>query len=46
MTAAYNGETGSDYDLLLDSIAVTSTGDDLAAVAELYAHANFGCRPN
>ncbi|QIS06949.1 transglutaminase [Nocardia brasiliensis] len=38
MTASYNGETGPDYDELLDTIAATCTGDDLAAIAELYAH--------
>ncbi|MFF2083413.1 transglutaminase domain-containing protein [Nocardia sp. NPDC058176] len=38
MTASYNGETGPDYDSFLDTIALTSTSDDLAAIAELYAH--------
>ncbi|TCJ97178.1 transglutaminase domain-containing protein [Nocardia alba] len=38
MTASYNGETGADYDSLLDTIAVTAAGDDLHAIAELYAH--------
>lgn len=33
MTASYNGETGPDYDSLLDSIALTSAGDDLTAIA-------------
>ncbi|MGW0640181.1 hypothetical protein [Nocardia salmonicida] len=31
MTASYNGETGADYDSLLDTIAVTAGGDDLHA---------------
>ncbi|WP_405160908.1 transglutaminase domain-containing protein [Nocardia sp. NBC_01499] len=38
MEAAYNGQTGADYDELLDTVATTTAGDDLAAIAELYAH--------
>ncbi|MFC9876311.1 transglutaminase domain-containing protein [Nocardia salmonicida] len=38
MTTSHNGETGADYDSLLDTIAVTAAGDDLHAIAELYAH--------
>ena len=39
MTAAYRGETGEDYDELLDEIAAVCAADDPAAVAEsLYAH--------
>lgn len=38
MTASYSGETGPDYDELLDAIAATCTSEDLAAIAELYAH--------
>lgn len=37
MTASYNGETGADYDSLLDTVAATAAGDDLRAIAELYA---------
>jgi hypothetical protein len=38
MTASYNGETGPEYDELLDTIATTSAGEDLAAIAEVYSH--------
>lgn len=38
MTAAYRGETGEDYDGLLDEIATVCAADDPAAVARLYAH--------
>ena len=38
MTAAYRGETGEDYDELLDEIAAVCAADDPAAVASLYAH--------
>ncbi|MFD9551093.1 hypothetical protein ACFWBG_27200 [Nocardia salmonicida] len=41
MTASYNGETGPDYDSLVDLIALTSAGDDLTAIAELYARAEL-----
>lgn len=37
MTASYRGETGPDYDELLDTIAATCAADDPRAVAELYA---------
>ena len=37
MTAAYRGETGEDYDELLDEIAAVCAADDPAAVARLYA---------
>jgi len=37
MTAAYRGETGEDYDELLDEIATVCAADDPAAVARLYA---------
>jgi hypothetical protein len=36
MTAAYKGETGEDYDELLDEIAAVCGADDLAAIASLY----------
>lgn len=38
MTAAYRGETGGDYDDLLDELASVCAGGDPAAVASLYAH--------
>ena len=37
MTASYQGETGADYDGLLDTIAAVCAGDDTAAVRDLYA---------
>jgi hypothetical protein len=37
MTASYAGETGSDYDALMDSVAATCATDDEAAMAALYA---------
>ena len=37
MTAAYRGETGEDYDDLLDEVAAVCAADDPAAVAGLYA---------
>ncbi|MFC9439770.1 transglutaminase domain-containing protein [Nocardia sp. NPDC057030] len=37
MTAAYNGETGPDYDDLLDTLAATCARDDPAEVVALYA---------
>ena len=37
MDASYRGETGPDYDELLDTIAVVCASDDPSAVAELYA---------
>ncbi|HEY7431624.1 MAG TPA: transglutaminase-like domain-containing protein [Streptosporangiaceae bacterium] len=38
MSAAYRGETGDDYDELLDELAAVCAADDPAAVASLYAH--------
>src|SRR5215469_3120575 len=38
MTAAYRGETGSDYDELLDELAAVCAAGDPAAMAGLYAH--------
>ncbi len=37
MGASYNGETGADYDQLLDTIAAVCTADDPSAIADLYA---------
>ncbi|MET7424943.1 transglutaminase-like domain-containing protein [Dactylosporangium sp. NPDC005555] len=37
MDAAYQGETGADYDDLMDRIAAVTAGDDTAAVTDLYA---------
>jgi hypothetical protein len=36
MDASYRGETGSDYDELLDTVAAACGGDDAAAMAALY----------
>ncbi|MFB7718780.1 transglutaminase domain-containing protein [Nocardia sp. NPDC056100] len=37
MTASYDGETGSEYDELLDTVAAICDQDDITAIAELYA---------
>ena len=37
MTAAYQGETGPDYDELLDEVAAVCAADDPASVASLFA---------
>lgn len=37
MTAAYAGETGADYDELIDMIASVCASDDDGAIAGLYA---------
>jgi len=37
MAASYKGQTGADYDALLDTIADVCATDDLYAIAELYA---------
>jgi hypothetical protein len=37
MTASYHGETGADYDELMDAIAAVCARDDPAEVAQLYA---------
>ena len=37
MQASYDGETGADYDALMDRIAETCAADDPAALADLYA---------
>ena len=37
MEASYKGETGADYDELIDTIAVACTSDDQSAVTDLYA---------
>jgi hypothetical protein len=38
MTAAYAGETGPDYDDLLDELAAVCASDDTQRIAALYAH--------
>ena len=38
MDAAYRGETGPDYDDLLDNLAAACTADDSGAIASLYRH--------
>jgi hypothetical protein len=37
MDASYKGETGSDYDEFLDTIAAVCSSDDPSAIAEFYA---------
>ncbi|RLP88832.1 MULTISPECIES: transglutaminase-like domain-containing protein [unclassified Micromonospora] len=39
MDASYRGETGADYDALMDTVAAVCASDDLNAVADLYASA-------
>jgi hypothetical protein len=41
MTAAYRGETGEDYDELIDQIATVCAADDPAAVASHYTHGDL-----
>jgi hypothetical protein len=36
MDASYKGETGSDFDHLMDAIATTSASDDSGAIVDLY----------
>lgn len=38
MTAAYEGETGPDYDQLIDAVADTCAEDDPLALTRLFAH--------
>lgn len=38
MTEAYDGETGPDYDALLDDLAATAGADDPILVEALYGH--------
>jgi len=38
MSAAYRGETGPDYDDLLDNLAAACNADDSRAIASLYRH--------
>ncbi|MCA0157115.1 transglutaminase-like domain-containing protein [Tsukamurella sp. M9C] len=41
MTEAYDGETGPDYDSLLDEIADACASEDATAVASIYEHADL-----
>lgn len=41
MTASYAGETGADYDELIDRVAAVSAADDTDAIARLYATADL-----
>jgi hypothetical protein len=36
--ASYRGETGADYDELIDRLAAVCASDDAGAIADLYAH--------
>ena len=46
MTAAYNNETGADYDDLLDTLAQVCDADDPGALCALYAHVDFRVPPD
>jgi hypothetical protein len=46
MTDAYNGETGPDYDELLDEVATVCAADDPRAVAALYEHVDLRVPPS
>jgi hypothetical protein len=41
MDAAYKGETGADYDELMDRVAAVTAGDDASHVTALYAAADL-----
>jgi hypothetical protein len=45
MTASYQGETGKDFDDLIDAVAEVCASDDDAAVLELYASADLAVPP-
>ena len=45
MAASYRGETGSGYDALIDVVAEVTAGEDLSAVAALYAEADLAVPP-
>ncbi|MEU9828489.1 transglutaminase domain-containing protein [Micromonospora chersina] len=45
MEASYKGETGPDYDELIDAIAAACATDDPRAVADLYASEELGVPP-
>ena len=45
MTASYEGRTGTEYDRLIDAIAVVCAGDDLAAVTALYQSEDLAVPP-
>jgi hypothetical protein len=46
MTAAYNNETGADYDDLLDTLAQVCDANDPGALCALYAHVDFRIPPD
>ena len=46
MTEAYAGQTGADYDELLDTLARVSADDEPAAVAALYAYQDLTVPPD
>jgi hypothetical protein len=41
MTESYEGETGPDYDALIDEIAAISAADDASAIAACFARAEL-----
>jgi hypothetical protein len=45
MRASYDGETGPDYDDLLDAVAATCASDDVDAVTRMYAEAELAVPP-
>ncbi|HET9059695.1 MAG TPA: transglutaminase domain-containing protein [Acidimicrobiales bacterium] len=46
MTAAYAGQTGPEYDQLLDTVAAMCVADDPVAIADLYAHEDLRVPPH
>ncbi|HCF99463.1 MAG TPA: transglutaminase, partial [Chloroflexi bacterium] len=46
MEEAYKGETGPEYDALLDELAVVCASDDPVAAAALYARAELTVPPD
>jgi len=45
MHASYDGETGPEYDDLMDTIATTCASDDPAALRALYASEDLAVPP-
>jgi len=45
MHASYDGETGADYDDLMDTIATVTASDDVDAIMDLYATAELTVPP-
>lgn len=45
MEASYGGETGAEYDELVDLIAAVCAADDPSAIAEIYAREDLAVPP-